>query len=631
MCGIVAYVGSKDCASILVGGLRRLEYRGYDSAGLAVHTGRGVEIVRAVGKLANLDVALRKNPLAGTTGIGHTRWATHGRPNEVNAHPHVAGQVAVVHNGIIENHVALRRELEERGVRFASDTDTEIVAHLIDEAQKGGAARLEDAVRAALRRVRGAYAIAVVSGASPNEIVVAKHDSPLVLGVGEGEMLAASDIPALLAHTRDVIFLHDGEMAVLTSSGARITTVEGAPVTREKKRIDWSATQAEKGGYKHFMLKEIYEQPRAVEDTLRGRIDLAGGDVVAEEIGVSPELAKKIKRVCFVACGTSSHAAMAGRYWIEQLARIPATVEIGSEVRYREPVFGPEDLVVAVSQSGETLDTLAAVKTAKALGAHVLAVANVLDSAIPRASDGALYTHAGPEIGVASTKCFTTQLAALLLLAVYLGRQKGTLPADGARRVLDALCKVPHQMRLVLAQADDIKSIAKKHMRARDMLFLGRGTGFPIALEGALKLKEISYIHAEGYAAGEMKHGPIALIDEDMPVVVVCPKDAHYEKTLSNMQEVKAREGQLIAVCTTGDADVAKLLMPDNTRRSGGFSLNRPDSLPELDLVEVPHAEPEVLPLLTVIPLQMLAYFMADLKGTDVDQPRNLAKTVTVE
>jgi len=458
---------------------------------------------------------------------------------------------------------------------------------------------------------------------------VAKHDSPLVLGAGDGEMLAASDIPALLAHTRDVIFLDDGEMAVLTRAGVTITTIDGSAVSRDKKRIDWSPSQAEKSGYKHFMLKEIHEQPRAVEDTLRGRMDLAGNDVLPEGVGVSPELARSIARVYFVACGTSSHSAMAGRYWVEQLARLPATVEIGSEVRYREPVFGPTDLVVAVSQSGETLDTLAAVKTAKACGAQVLALANVIESAIPRAADGVLYTHAGPEIGVASTKCFTTQLAALLLLAVYLGRRRGTLSPESACRVLDALRKVPNQMRLILAQADAARAIAKKHVRARDMLFLGRGTGYPVALEGALKMKEISYIHAEGYAAGEMKHGPIALIDEDMPVVAVCPKDVHYEKTLSNMQEVKAREGKLIAVCTAGDEDVAKLLSGEAPRSASVGS--RLDPVGSPDVMEVPAAEPEVLPLLTVIPLQMLAYFMADLKGTDVDQPRNLAKTVTVE
>ncbi len=628
MCGIVAYVGPKDSAPILVEGLRRLEYRGYDSAGLAVHTGRGVEIVRAVGKLANLDAALKKTPLAGATGIGHTRWATHGRPSEANAHPHVAGKVAVVHNGIIENHVDLRRELEGQGIKFQSDTDTEIVAHLIDRAMKAGETSLAACVRTALKQVRGAYAIAVVNGDSADEIVVAKHDSPLVLGVGEGESFAASDIPAMLAHTRDVIFLQDGEMAVLTKGGMTITTVaDGAVVTRASKRIDWSPTQAEKGGYKHFMLKEIHEQPRAIEDTLRGRVDLVNADIVAAEIGVTEEFAKQVGRVYFVACGTSAHAAMAGRYWIESLARIPSTVEIGSEVRYREPVFLPNDLVVAVSQSGETLDTLAAVKAAKAAGAHVVAVANVLDSAIPRAADGALYTHAGPEIGVASTKCFTTQLAALLMLAVYLGRRRGTLPVEHARKVLDALWHVPAQMREVLARGDELKQIAKKHLRARDMLFLGRGTQYPIALEGALKLKEISYIHAEGYAAGEMKHGPIALIDEDMPVVVVCPKDHQYEKTLSNMQEVKAREGMLIAVCTQGDMDVRRICTPDTSPRSGRAHLAQQ----EPDVIEIPDAVSEVLPMLTVVPLQLLSYFMADLKGTDVDQPRNLAKTVTVE
>jgi glucosamine--fructose-6-phosphate aminotransferase (isomerizing) len=629
MCGIVGYVGSKQCAPILVEGLRRLEYRGYDSAGLALHTGGGIEIVRAVGKLANLEAALEKSPLAGTTGVGHTRWATHGRPSEANAHPHVAGKVAVVHNGIIENHVALRRALEARGVRFASDTDTEIVAHLVDEALRAGSPRLVEAVRAALLQVRGAYAIAVLAVGAPDEIVVAKAESPLVIGLGQGETLCASDIPALLAHTRDVVFLHDGEVATLTRAGAEITTLDGQSVTRASKTIDWSPTQAEKGGYKHFMLKEIHEQPRAVEDTLRGRVDLAEGDVIGEEIGITAELAKSIRRVYFVACGTSAHAAMAGRYWVEQLARVPAVVEIGSEVRYREPVFGPDDLVVAVSQSGETLDTLAAVKTAKARGAHILSVANVMDSAIPRLSDAALYTHAGPEIGVASTKCFTTQLVAMLLLSVYLGRRRGTLSQEEGRRILVALTKVPHQMRDVLAKAEELKFLAKKYMRTQHMLFLGRGTGFPIALEGALKLKEISYIHAEGYAAGEMKHGPIALIDEEMPVVVVCPKDAHYEKTFSNMQEVQARAGQIIAVCTEGDGDVRALLAADAAPHSAKRGHMPPP--PEPDIVEIPAAAPEVLPLLSVIPLQLLAYYVADLKGTDVDQPRNLAKTVTVE
>ena len=611
MCGIVAYVGDKQCTSMLVKGLRRLEYRGYDSAGLAMHGGLGIEIVRAVGKLSNLEEALKKHPLHGTTGIGHTRWATHGRPTEVNAHPHVSGGVAVVHNGIIENHVELRARLEKKGVRFVSDTDTEIVAHLIEEARADKTTTLAAAVRAALLQVRGAYAIAVVADDAPHEIVVAKNESPIVLGLGDGETWAASDIPAILEHTRDVVFLLDGEMAVLTKDGARITTiVDDAPVTRAPKRILWSATQAEKGGYKHFMLKEIFEQPRAVQDTLLGRLDLAAGDVMADEMGVTPELAKSIKRVYFVACGTSSHSAMVGRYFVEQLARVESTVEIGSEVRYREPVFGAGDLVVAVSQSGETLDTLAALKAAKTRGAHVLALVNVQGSAIPRLSDGGLYTHAGPEIGVASTKCFTTQLVAVLMLAVYLGKRRGTLSDAEAKRIIDALWGSPHLLRQVLETSDHVRTIAKKYFHARDFLFLGRGTAFPIALEGALKLKEISYIHAEGYAAGEMKHGPIALIDENMPVVVICPKDTHYEKTLSNMQEVKAREGRLIAVCTEGDAHAKSIAE---------------------DVIEIPECAPELLPLLSVVPLQLLAYHMADLKGTDVDQPRNLAKTVTVE
>jgi glucosamine--fructose-6-phosphate aminotransferase (isomerizing) len=626
MCGIVGYVGSKSCVPLLVEGLRKLEYRGYDSAGLAVQMNGGVEIVRAVGKLSNLDAALAKSPLAGNVGIGHTRWATHGRPSEQNAHPHVAGGVALVHNGIIENHLDLRRELEQKGVHFSSDTDTEIVAHLVDLEQKNGAKALEDAVRKALLRVRGAYAIAVVSTAEPGKIVVAKNESPIVLGLGDGEAFAASDIPAILDHTRDVILLHEGELAVLTKDGVKITTLDGTPVARPPRRIEWSATQAEKGGFKHFMLKEIHEQPRAVEDTLRGRVDLQAADVIPEEMGISPERAKTIGRVYFVACGTSAHSAMAARYWVEQLAKIPSCVEIGSEVRYREPVFQPNDLVVAVSQSGETIDTLAAVKAAKAAGVPVLAVANVVDSAIPRASDGSLYTHAGPEIGVASTKCFTTQLAAMLLFAVYLGRRRGTLAEADARRILGALWHVPHQMREVLGQSDFIRTVARKHLRAHDFLFLGRGTGFPIALEGALKLKEISYIHAEGYAAGEMKHGPIALIDEDMPVVIIAPKDNQYEKTLSNLQEVKAREGMLVAVATEGDKEVPRLCTREAPARQ-----SRPVAIDDPDVFFVPPCEPEVLPLLTVLPLQLLAYHMADLKGTDVDQPRNLAKTVTVE
>jgi glutamine---fructose-6-phosphate transaminase (isomerizing) len=610
MCGIVGYVGPRQATPILMDGLRRLEYRGYDSAGLAVHDGKAIDIVRAVGKLGRLDEALGQHPLPGSTGIGHTRWATHGRPVEHNAHPHVAGGVAVVHNGIIENHVALRRSLEADGVKFSSDTDTEIIAHLTHRALRLGDGGLFAAVRAALTKVEGAYAIAVVSSDFPGQVVVAKSGSPLVIGVGDGETLCGSDIAALLSHTRRMIILEDGEMALLSATAIRIETIAGSKVDRAPKQIDWSPVMAERGGYKHFMLKEIHEQPRAIEDTLRGRIALAEGEVVAAEVGLSASVAQRMRRVYFIACGTSHHSTIAGRYWMEQLARVPCVVELASEVRYREPVFGPDDLVVAVSQSGETADTLAAVKAARAGGATVLAVANVLDSAIPRIADGTLYTHAGPEIGVASTKCFTTQLAVLLLLAVHVGRCRGTLDPERARAVLSALIHAPGAMRAVLKQAPKILAIARRYHAARDMLFLGRGLGFPIALEGALKLKEISYIHAEGYAAGEMKHGPIALIDEAMPVVVVAPRDSQYEKTVSNIQEVRAREGQIIAVATEDDREIEAL--------AGS-------------VIWLPAAHEAVQPLLTVLPLQLLAYYIADLKGTDVDQPRNLAKTVTVE
>jgi len=620
MCGIVGYVGLKSAAPIIVDGLRKLEYRGYDSAGLAIHDGKGIEIIRALGKLARLREALDKRPLAGTTGVGHTRWATHGRPSESNAHPHSAGPVAVVHNGIIENHVAVRQELEKQGVRFLSDTDTEIVAHLIHRELSGGSfasrsaaakgVSLFEAVQKALKHVRGAYAIAVVSRDEPEVVVAARQGSPLVIGRGEGEMLCGSDITALLNHTRDMVFLEDGDVAELRAGELSIASASGERVDRPTRRIDWSPVQAERGGYKHFMRKEIHEQPEVIEATLRGRIDLAEGDVFPGEVGVSPEVAKNIRRVYFVACGTSHHAAIAGRYWIEQLARVPCVVELASEVRYREPIFFEDDLVVAVSQSGETADTLAAVRCAKEKGAHVLAVANVLDSAIPRLADGALYTHAGPEIGVASTKCFTAQLAALLMLAVYLGRRRDTLSKDRAAAVLQGLWEIPNHMREVLGDADYIHAVAKRIKSATDVLFLGRGLGYPIALEGALKLKEISYAHAEGYAAGEMKHGPIALIDEKMPVVVVAPKDAQYEKTLSNIQEVRARDGQVIALATRGDEEIMELAQ---------------------DVIWLPAAPDEVLPLLTVIPLQLLSYFVANLKGNDVDQPRNLAKTVTVE
>jgi glucosamine--fructose-6-phosphate aminotransferase (isomerizing) len=610
MCGIVGYVGSKGASSILLEGLRKLEYRGYDSAGLAVHDGAQIEIVRAVGKLENLVRAIDERKLHGSTGVGHTRWATHGRPSEANAHPHAAGSVALVHNGIIENHLALKQELEREGVKFSSDTDTEIVAHLVNRALNRGARTLFEAVRAALRQVRGAYALAVMSRAEPDRFVVARHDSPLVIGIGKGEMLCGSDIPALLAHTRDMIFLEDGDIAELTAESVRIETLDGKVVTRPTKRIDWNPLQAEKGGYKHFMLKEIFEQPRAVEDTLRGRVLLEAGDVVGAEMGVDAETAKRIGRVYIIACGTSYHASLVGKYWIEQLARIPAQTELASEVRHREPVFTKDDLVIAVSQSGETLDTLVAARAAREAGATVLSIANVLESAIPRMAHGALYTHAGPEIGVASTKCFTTQLVAFLLLSVYLGRRRGALTEEKAREVLQALIEAPHGMRQALESKDAVMDVAKRFHQAEHVLFLGRGLSYPIALEGALKLKEISYAHAEGYAAGEMKHGPIALIDDQMPVVVVMPRDRHFEKTFSNVQEVRARDGQVIAIATEGDAE---------TKSIAQF------------VIDIPKAPDVIQPLLTVIPLQLLAYYAAVFKGTDVDQPRNLAKTVTVE
>jgi len=609
MCGIVGYVGPRIAAPILLDGLRKLEYRGYDSAGVAIQTARGVEVVRSVGKLDNLSRALEGKKLDGTVGIGHTRWATHGRPSEPNAHPHVAGDVAVVHNGIIENHVALRRRLEGEGVRFSSDTDSEILAHLVLRAlDKSGS--LFDAVRSALGDVHGAYGLAVVSARQPDRIVVAKAASPLVIGLAEGETLCGSDIPALLGHTREMLFLEDGELAELTTAGARVETLGGERVERLTRRVDWSPMQAEKGGYRHFMLKEIFEQPRAIEDTLRGRIRVVDGDIEDAEMGLDPKTVERFERVVFLACGTSYHASIAGRYWVEQLARIPAHAELASEVRNRSPVFSERDLVVAVSQSGETADTLGALKAARECGARVLAVANVVDSMIARASHGALYTHAGPEIGVASTKCFTTQLAALLLLGVYLGRRRGILDAAGTRQALDTLLAAPSAVRKVLERSDEVYEVARRWQHAEHMLFLGRGFGYPIALEGALKLKEISYAHAEGYAAGEMKHGPIALIDEQMPVVIVMPRDRHYDKTLANLQEVRARDGRVIAVASDGD-DIAGTLAEN--------------------VLRIPEVPELIQPLLTVVPLQLLSYYIADFRGTDVDQPRNLAKVVTVE
>ena len=610
MCGIVGYVGDEQAAPILLDGLRRLEYRGYDSAGVAIHEERGIEIVRAVGKLRNLEKALVERPLSGSVGVGHTRWATHGRPSEVNAHPHVAGPIAVVHNGIIENHLELRSELEQGGVTITSDTDTEIISHLIHrEAQAGH--DMVASIRRALTHVEGAYAIAVVSEAEPRRIVVAKSSSPLVIGVARGATYCASDIPALLPYTNEMVFMEDGEVAVLDPDGFALSTLDGKPLSRRSRKISWSPVMAEKAGYKHFMLKEIFEQPRALEDTLRGRLDRERADVVTAEIGLSEEDAKAIRRVILLACGTSHHATIAGRYWIEELAQVPAISELASEFRGRDAVIGEGDLVIAVSQSGETIDTLMAAKEAKERGAKVLAIANVNGSAIPRMADASFYTHAGPEIGVASTKCFMTQLANLLMFSIWLARRRGTLSEGEAGELVEGLARVPHLIdERLKATHETIANMVRDFANARDVLFLGRGLSFPMALEGALKLKEISYVHAEGYAAGEMKHGPIALLDAEVPVIVLAPQDRHYERVCSNLQEARAREAKIIGVTTAGDKQAQALC----------------DAF-----VEVAPTHEALSPFLTVVPLQLYAYCVADHKGTDVDQPRNLAKTVTVE
>jgi glutamine---fructose-6-phosphate transaminase (isomerizing) len=606
MCGIVGYTGARDATSVLLSGLRRLEYRGYDSAGVAVVTAGETQVRRCRGKLAALEKLLGETPVRGSVGIGHTRWATHGRPSDENAHPHRAGSVSLVHNGIIENHAGLRDRLKAAGRSFTSQTDTEVIAHLVDEAVVAGAASLAEAVRRALKQVEGAYAIAVVSDRHPGEVVAAKTASPLVVGLGQGEGFVASDAPAILEYTREMIFLEDGDVVALTRDAVAFTDVDGNPRTRTPRTITWTAAQAEKAGYPHFMLKEIHEQPQAVSDTLRSRLLLDSSDVSldGQSLGALPG------RVVILACGTSYHAGLVGKFLVENIARVPCEVDLASEFRYREPVVSAHDLVVAISQSGETLDTLAAVKEAMARGAPTLAICNVVDSAIARACQQVLYTHAGPEIGVASTKCFTAQLAALTLLAIHLGRRNGALADAAANELVGELVHIPHKMSETLRAAANLRELARKHMHARDFLFLGRGTNYPIALEGALKLKEISYIHAEGYAAGEMKHGPIALIDDGLPVVIIATRGKGYDKVLSNLAEVRAREGHVIAVATRGDEQIKTLCQ---------------------DVLWVEDAPSLLQPMLTVLPLQVLAYSMAVARGTDVDQPRNLAKSVTVE
>ena len=607
MCGIIGIVGAEDCVPVLLQGLEHLEYRGYDSAGLAVWWDGEVKIRRAVGKLRNLRRIVDGAPMPGTTGIGHTRWATHGRPSEANAHPHHYCGVTVVHNGIIENHRELRKELEAAGNVFSSETDTEILAHLIHDAYDGD---LVAALRGALSHVEGSYAVVVLHDNHPDRLVAARHLSPLVLGCGDGENLVASDIPPLLSNTRDIVFLEDGDMVDLTAADYRLLRIsDGSSFERAPTRVTWTPAMAEKGGYKHFMLKEIFEQPRAVGDTVRSRILLEEASVILDGAELDDAALANLERVVFLACGTSYHAGLVGKYLVESLARVPASVEIGSEFRYRDPLVDEKTWVVAISQSGETADTLAAAREAKAKGARVVSICNVLDASLPRMSDGVLYTHAGPEIGVASTKAFTTQLAAVYLLALWLGRRRG-LDRDRIGVLLDDLMHVPTLMEHALGQSDAIREAAKTYQYVRDMLYIGRNLDFPIALEGALKLKEISYIHAEGYPAGEMKHGPIALIDEQVPTVALVPKGPSYEKTLSNVQEVRARGGRIIAVATEGDTRITDVA--DHV----------------FWIPEAPHA---LLPLLTVLPLQLFAYHVADLRGTDVDQPRNLAKSVTVE
>ncbi|MFL5249810.1 MAG: glutamine--fructose-6-phosphate transaminase (isomerizing) [Myxococcales bacterium] len=615
MCGIVGYVGDEECASLLVDGLRKLEYRGYDSAGLAVLGKDGLSVIRAKGKLQNLENRLRDSMPQGATGIGHTRWATHGKPSDENAHPHKYEGVAVVHNGIIENHLELKADLQEAGHKFGSETDTEIFAHLIANEEKSGK-KLPDAVRGALAKVKGTYALAVVSEKSPEMLVVAKNASPLVLGIGEHANFVASDVPAILAHTRDVIFLEEGDFAVITKKGIELTDRAGKKLERKVRRIDWTPTMAEKNGHKHFMHKEIHEQARALTDTIRGRASVEEGDVFLDGCHLDAKTVANIDKISIVACGTSWHASLTGKLMIETLAKIPVEVDLASEFRYREPLVDQQTLCIAVSQSGETADTLGSFREAKSRGARGLAICNVLGSAIAREADDVLYTHAGPEIGVASTKAFTTQLAAFFLLAVRLGRLRGTLDVPSARRHLESLRELPSLVEKTLKHEEEIKQAAYKFSAARDLLFLGRGPQYPVALEGALKLKEISYIHAEGYAAGEMKHGPIALIDENMPVMVLAPRDSasepgvNYEKILGNIQEVKARGGRVIAIHTDGDKMVPKLA--ENS-------------------IGIPQTNPLLQPIISVIPTQLFSYHLADHRGTDVDQPRNLAKSVTVE
>jgi len=618
MCGIVGYIGKQRAVPVILDGLKRLEYRGYDSAGIAVSNDQdGLVVRRAKGKLINLETVLLDCPIDGHYGVGHTRWATHGRPSEDNAHPHrdCTGDFVVVHNGIVENYLVLKRQLELEGHTFKTETDTEAVAHLVEKYFRGD---LEEAVRAAIQDISGVYALAIVSRPDPCKIVVARCGPPVVIGLGREEYFVASDVPAILNHTRDMVFLADGDMAVLTGQGVRFTDLSGREISRAATRISWDPIMAEKGGHKHFMLKEIHDQPATVRDTTIGRVGPGTGRVFLDQMDISPEEFAGLRSVRIIACGTSWHAGIAGKFMIEKLARIPVEVDYGSEFRYRDPIITPNTLTVVISQSGETADTLAAQRESKRKGSKTLAICNVVGSMITREAAGTIITHAGPEIGVASTKSFTGQLTALFLLAMHLGQANGQLDEDSSRMLAEELLRIPGKLEAMLACDNIYQTLSHLLHRAHDFLFLGRGIHFPIALEGALKLKEISYIHAEGYPAGEMKHGPNALIDEVLPVVVLATQDRTsaesrllYEKTLSNIQEVKARDGILVAVVTQGDELI----------RTAGVD----------HIIEIPPAPDLLAPILEVVPLQLLAYHISVRRGCDVDQPRNLAKSVTVE
>src|SRR6187455_245905 len=614
MCGIIGYIGSKDVVPVLIDGLRRLEYRGYDSAGVAVVHDGEIDLRRSAGKLSNLEQAIRVDPIEGDYGVGHTRWATHGRPTEENAHPHrdCTGRIVVVHNGIIENYLELKHELQGQGHVFKTETDTEIVAHLVE--REMGTDGLDNAVRRALKLMRGMFALVLVSVDDPEKIVAVRNGPPIVVGLGDNEFFVASDIPAILSHTRDVVFLGDEEMAVITRSGVVFTDYNGREVSKTTQRVLWDPIAAEKGGFKHFMLKEIYEQPTAARDTILGRVSLDRGEIFFEDLHIPAEKLQSLRKVIILACGTSWHAGLVGKYMLEALAQVPVEVEYGSEYRYRNPIVAPDELAIVITQSGETADTRAALHEASRKGASSIAICNVVGSAATRDADGTVYTHAGPEIGVASTKAFTSQLVALQLLALYMAQVRGTLGEAEIRRHIEDLLQLPHVIDQAIRASAAMERVAERFHSRRDFLFLGRGFNYPIALEGALKLKEISYIHAEGYPAGEMKHGPIALVDENMPVVAVAPDDAVFEKMLGNVQEAKARGGSVIAITSEGDPRMSAIMDP------------------ALDIVvPMPRTSPQLTPIIMTIPLQLLAYYIAVRRGCDVDQPRNLAKSVTVE